>query len=61
MSWLENNKELVNIILVIVGILIFTYFLIPNIINSSIMAERINDLRDEVKELRRLVFKLSKK
>lgn len=58
MGWFEENKELVNIGLIIVGIIIFVYYLIPHIVNTQVLASQVADMKEEIKALRKLIFKM---
>jgi hypothetical protein len=53
----DENKDLVNAILVIIGIIIIFNFLIPHMVNAKALEIQVADLREEVRSLRKIILK----
>ena len=59
MAFWDENKSTVNIVLLIVGAIIILYYLIPNMVNSRVLSIQVDELRAEVRDLRKMIFKLT--
>ena len=59
MGFFENiDKTTINLALIIIGILILIYCLVPHMVNMRVMQTQLDDCRQEVIQLRKIVMKL---
>jgi hypothetical protein len=53
----EENRTTLNIILIVVGIIIIIYFLIPHIVNTKLLMSQMKDCQKDIRELRKIIMK----
>jgi uncharacterized membrane protein (DUF106 family) len=57
-GWIaDENRETFNIVLIIIGIIIVIYFLIPHIINTKVLMSQVKECQKDIRELRKMLIK----
>jgi hypothetical protein len=60
MPFSDEERKTFNIALIIVGILVIIYFLIPHLVNTKVLMAQVKECQKDIRELRKIILRQGK-